>query len=133
MSINKKYNEKGEEIMDPTPINVPSSYRRPPTLQEQMARFMRAAQYSAANQGAESFEEADDFDVGDDYDPTSPHELAYDEELGKEMPQSVKQQLDEDRKKFDKFVKEKKAQQRKFKEETPRPKKKEKPSEQEED
>lgn len=128
----KKYNEKGEELMDPTPIAIPAGYRRPPTLQEQMARYMAGANLLAQQQGSESFEEADDFDIGDDYDPYSPHELAYDQELGKEMPQEVKRQLDQDRAQFDEYHKKKRQQSKKFQEEKPKPRKK-KEEESEED
>lgn len=66
-----------KEYPDPTPVEVPLHFRRPPTLQEQIKAMVRGElSRHAADQGMESFEEADDFDVGDvDELPFSRHEL----------------------------------------------------------
>lgn len=74
----KKFNEKGEELMDPTPMALPVGYKRPPSIQEQIARYIRQSEMLAKQNGQETFEEADDFDVGDDFDPYSPYEENFD-------------------------------------------------------
>lgn len=69
-----KYNERGEELPDDTPIEMPLKFKRPPTLQEQIkAMVRREVSISAAEQGFETFEESDDFDVedGDELPPSN--------------------------------------------------------------
>lgn len=75
-----RYNERGEEIPDPTKPEVPLGFKKPETLAEQVHRLVRSAQLreQALAAGHETFEEADDFDVGDDYDPRSPYEEVFD-------------------------------------------------------
>lgn len=73
--------EKGWEVLDPTPIARPLRFSRPPTQLEEIRRMMAMVSREAEQQGHETFEEADDFDVGDDYDPQSPWELSIDQEL----------------------------------------------------
>lgn len=61
-----KYNERGEELPDDTPVEMPLKFKRPPTLQEQIKSMVRRELSDVASQqGFESFEEADDFDVDD--------------------------------------------------------------------
>lgn len=75
-----RHDERGREVLDPTPMAVPTHLRRPPTLQEQIRMMVRSEELRRAvsDAGGETFEEADDFDVGDDFDPTSPYEEAFD-------------------------------------------------------
>ena len=77
------YNEKGEEVLDPTPVNVPINWSRPVPLAERIRQMIRnEASLIAQAQGAESFEEADDFDVEDDtIDPRSPWEENFDPDV----------------------------------------------------
>lgn len=75
-----EYNELGQELPDPTPIEVPLKFRRQETLDEKIRRFMRSEQIQRdiAMAGYETEQEANDFDIGDQddiYMPTS-HELA---------------------------------------------------------
>lgn len=73
--------KKGRENPDPTPIALPIGVRRPPTLQEQIARLVRDETFRAAleRHELESLEEADDFDIDDDtFDPTTPYETDFD-------------------------------------------------------
>lgn len=71
-----KYNARGEELPDDTPIELPIRFKRPPTLQEQIKAMVRSElSQSAKAQGMESFEEADDFEVEDDVEIRSAHEL----------------------------------------------------------
>lgn len=75
-----KLDEKGHEILDPTPVAKPvRALRRPSTLDE-IRHYIGIVNREAEEQGQESFEEADDFEVGDDYDPTSPWEMTIDQE-----------------------------------------------------
>lgn len=108
----KKFNERGEELMDSRPLDIPIGFKRPETLAETIQRMVRneASRVAAAND-METFEEADDFDVGDDYDPSSPWELEFDPELGKEVPKEVKAELDRSRAQFDEAVRIEKTRQ----------------------
>lgn len=70
------HNEKGEEILDPTPVAMPVGFHRPPSLAEQVRRLVRTEfSRQAAALGEETFEEADDFDCGDDPELKSKYEL----------------------------------------------------------
>jgi hypothetical protein len=83
-----KYDKQGREIPDPNPIELPGGFNRPPTLQEQIKRFIRAElSRQAADDGDETFEEADDFDVDEDPDPLSGYEIP---EAVPEWPGGVK-------------------------------------------
>lgn len=72
-----KYDEFGRELPDPTPLSIPSGFRKPLSIHEQIKRFVREELSQVAeDHKAESFEEADDFDVEDeDPDPLSPYEI----------------------------------------------------------
>lgn len=71
-----QYDERGREIPDNTPVEIPLGWRRPLTLQEQIQRHIRV-EFSqlASSRGFESFEEADDFDVDEDPDMLTQYEL----------------------------------------------------------
>lgn len=60
------YNERHEEIPDPTPIEVPLNYRRPEPLAEMIARMIRVESHNAERNGMETFEEADDLEIPDE-------------------------------------------------------------------
>lgn len=104
-------NDQGHEVPDPTPIAIPAGISRPPTLQETIQKFIRndAIQRALAAEGLETFEEADDFEVGEDYEPSSPYELVFDPDLNKEVYPHEKNLIDAERKKFDEYTKQKKA------------------------
>lgn len=71
-----KYNEKGQEIPDPTPVELPLGFRRPPSIHELIKAAVRdEMSREAESQGMETFDEADDFDVDDDEEINSPYEL----------------------------------------------------------
>lgn len=95
------------EVVDPNPVAIPVKFQRPPTLAEQIARFMGAQQRYAALQGEETPDEADDLEVDDDASPESPHELVHDPLLNREIPRYEKVLLDRDRAKFDRALQEK--------------------------
>lgn len=72
---------RGYEIPDKTPVAASVDLQRPPTIQEQIARFVRhELSRQAAAKGHETFQEADDFEVGEDFEPSSVHELSPDQE-----------------------------------------------------
>lgn len=71
-----KYDQYGRELPDPTPVEVPLAFSRPPTIQEMIKQYIRRElSNQAQDQGAETFEEADDFDVDEDSDPLSLYEI----------------------------------------------------------
>ena len=70
------------------PVAIPSGFITPPTLQQQMARYMRQVSEEASRAGYETLDESEDFDTDELEDPVSEHELVYDEELGKELPRN---------------------------------------------
>ena len=76
----RKYDERGYEIMDDRPLQPPIGYHRQPSLSDQIRQMVRseALAREAEQSGLETFEEADDFDIGDDYDPRSPYEDDFD-------------------------------------------------------
>lgn len=82
----KFLDEQGREIPDPQPIAIPSGFKQPETLAEQIRRLVRSEQMrsQADAQGFDTFEEAEDFDIDDDmFDPSSPYEEVFDPVLGR--------------------------------------------------
>lgn len=80
----KNLDQRGWEIPDPTPLEVPLHWKRPPTLQDTIRQFIRTElSNQAVDQGAESFEEADDFDMDEEPDPLSAYEMR---EMQEESP-----------------------------------------------
>ena len=66
-----KFNDKGEQIPDPTPVEIPVGFSAPEPLESMIARLVRQESFrSGVNAEAETFEEADDLDVDED-DPVS--------------------------------------------------------------
>lgn len=82
-----KHDERGWEIPDPKPLSIPSGFKRPETLSEQVQRLIRHGLSDiAASQGFETFEDADDFDVEDEHlDPATPYEAEFDPVLGRDL------------------------------------------------
>lgn len=67
------YNEKGEEILDPRPLEVPVGFEKPASLEELVRLFMSGeVQRQLSDGGVESFEDADDFDVEDEEELEAP-------------------------------------------------------------
>lgn len=72
-----QYDEYGQELPDPTPLELPVGFTRPPTLAEMVAKLVIDPQIQAElnRAGIETEEEANDFDVEDEMpDPTSPYQ-----------------------------------------------------------
>lgn len=62
-----KFNERGEELPDPTPVEVPANLRRAESTTEMIQRLIQAEVSRVAQSvGGESFEESLDFDVPDE-------------------------------------------------------------------
>lgn len=65
--LESTFDERGREIPDSRPLEMPAGLSRPPTIEEQIQRYVRGAlSRMASEQGAETFEEADDLDDWDD-------------------------------------------------------------------
>lgn len=79
----------GREIPDPKPMSIPSGFKRPETLAEQVQRLVRTQiSRQAAEEGYETFEDSEDFDIDDDmFDPSSPYEEVFDPVLGRAITQ----------------------------------------------
>lgn len=76
----------GGEINDGRSMAIPSGFKRPETLQEQIRRLVRSdPTLFRQDDDDESFEEADDFDVEDDIEVTSPFEMFFDPTVGRDV------------------------------------------------
>lgn len=76
------YNDRGEEIPDPRPVELPVGFRPPKSLHDTMRDLLRNEEFrrSLEAKDMESFEEADDFEP-DDPDPmarSTPYEKNFD-------------------------------------------------------
>lgn len=82
-----KLDDFGQEIPSDEKLTLPSGFKRPETLAEQVARLVRSHELAraAAESGHETFEEADDFEVDDDFDPSTPFEPWFDPVLRREV------------------------------------------------
>lgn len=79
-----KYNGRGEEIPDDTPLESPVKFRRPPSIQELIAMHVKAAMQVERKMGKEDEEDFDEHDETDDI--LTPYELhAYAGEADLEM------------------------------------------------
>lgn len=71
------YNEKGEEVLDQTPVELPIGFKRPMPLNQRLAEIARQEMLALQRDQEldETPEEADDFEVEDDQiDPSTPWE-----------------------------------------------------------
>lgn len=91
----KKHNMKGEEIPDPTPIEVPLR-DRPLSLAEQIIRLTKNDELMRRSReiGLDTFDEADDFDIpeSEDMDFRTPYEENF---YGKDTLPFVQTRMDE--------------------------------------
>lgn len=84
--IAARLDENGHEIPDPTPLGIPSGFKRPETLAAQVQRLVQGSLSRHAElQGNESWEEANDFNVDDEFDPTTPFEEFFDPVIGRSV------------------------------------------------
>lgn len=60
-------NDKGQELLNPMPKEIPSGLTEPDTLEKRIERLLKVhVSQQAAQQNYESLEEADDFDLEDE-------------------------------------------------------------------
>lgn len=96
-----KYNEKGEEIPDPTPVRTTPRVRITPNKLQEFQAMLRTASYLAKSEGFETLEESEDFDMDDsDFDPQSPWEMQFDPIAGKEITRQEMEFLNKQREEF---------------------------------
>lgn len=83
------HDERGREIPDPTPLEMPLGMRKPESMEDMIRRFVRQeASRVAQAEGMESFEEADDFEVEDDDLSDAPTQYMV-PEVGPDGPESL--------------------------------------------
>lgn len=70
-----RFDEKGREIPDPRPMELPTGFATPESLESMMARMVKDFSARAAEEGKETFEESCDFEVEDEEDGMSAAEL----------------------------------------------------------
>lgn len=88
-----KYNDRGQEMPDPTPVSLPVGGRRPETLEGMIARLVRGrVSEMAAKDGLETFEEANDFEIESDDEPLTAYE---EQDMKLEALADDKRRLDE--------------------------------------
>lgn len=84
-----RHDEKGREIPDPRPMEMPVGLRKPESMEDMIRRFVRVeASRIAQNEGMETFEEADDFEVEDDDFSDAPTQYMV-PEVGPEGPETL--------------------------------------------
>lgn len=74
-----KYDDLGQELPDPTRLEVPVGFARPETIEQKIARAIYTHEWNKRmmEKGVETPYEADDFDVSDDVElPTTQYELS---------------------------------------------------------
>lgn len=105
-------NEKGQEVLDKTPVELPIGYKHPLPLDERMKMLIKdELSEFADSKGYETWEEANDFDIGegeddglytDEDDQTTPNDPflqnAYQEEMKKQAISAQKKALEADKK-----------------------------------
>lgn len=92
----------GHEVPDPRPMEIPAGFKRPETLQEQVARLVQGSiSRKAAEDGHETFDESEDFEVDDDFDPSTPYEEFFDPALNRRItPDEFQRNADNYKKRY---------------------------------
>lgn len=71
------YNNRGEEVPDPRPIELPVGFKAPLPLSDEIRLMLqRQVQNELSDKGIETFEDADDFDIPDE-DMSAPWEEGF--------------------------------------------------------
>ena len=75
------------EKVDPTPIELPAGFEKPPTLSEQIAQAVHWEMNQRGFEGFETPEEADDFEEDPDPDQLdmTPYEQMFEEPIFKDL------------------------------------------------
>jgi len=85
-----KYNEHGEELPDPTPVEIPAGFKEPESIQQLIARLVRVhVSDAAARHGFETVDEANDFDVDEEEFPETKYEVLGDERISEEHQRAI--------------------------------------------
>jgi hypothetical protein len=87
-------NDKGQEVPDPRPVEIPAGFKIPESLDKQIARLVAGRLSDIAEEnGFESFEESEDFDVEDpeDVEIDTPYEMHFDPMLGDDVSHDMLQ------------------------------------------
>lgn len=80
--------ERGREVLDPTPVSMPVGFKRPMSIQEQIRILVKTElSRKAHEEGNETFDEADDFVIGDEPELRSRYELDDEQERYREEAQ----------------------------------------------
>lgn len=80
-----EFNDRGQEIPDQTPVEMPAGFKKPESLTEQIRRLIRTEMsQEAVAEGKESWEDANDFDV--DEADAELHPTEYEIEMQPEVP-----------------------------------------------
>lgn len=109
-----KIDKHGREVLSNIPLELPLDCHHPRTLQEEMARFLNTkAARIAAESGHDTFEDDQDFDVEDDPFPPSDHELDDDYPDVYSKEHDPREKVKEDQRKFDDYLKELDAREKK--------------------
>lgn len=71
------HDENGMEKPDPTPMEMPAGFKRPPTLHEMIQQALRGQRIMEAQRarGEETLEESMDYEVDEEPDPISHHQV----------------------------------------------------------
>lgn len=76
--MNSRLNDRGEEILDPTPVTRAIGFTRPVSTLDEMRRMYRIVQEEAIRNQAETPEEFNDFDIDEDPVPDAPFAINLD-------------------------------------------------------
>lgn len=83
------HDQKGREIPDPRPMEMPLGMSKPESMEDMIRRFVRQeASRAASAEGMETFEEADDFDIDDDEPDAYPTQYMV-PEVGPDGPETL--------------------------------------------
>lgn len=90
-----RYNDKGQEILDTTPVEMPLGWDRPESLEQTIARMIHADRVRGSQDEVDSPEEGEDFMVEDDPLPPSIHEFTeFDERRAQEIVDNARAKAD---------------------------------------
>lgn len=108
MSSKKRLKGDGSEILDSKPMEIPVGFRRPPSMEEQLRRFVRMElSADASSRGQETFEESEYFgEDQEDADFSTPYEMEFHPGLGKDVTRAEMAHIREGEREFDKKYKE---------------------------
>lgn len=76
--LGDRHDYQGFEQPDPMPVEMPIGFKKPLSIQEQIARALRSEKIRQAQEarGEETFDDSMDFDTGDEEGlPVTPHEI----------------------------------------------------------